>query len=56
LELIGEKATEEELEEMISMLDVEGTNRVRYEEFNKFATGKALAPVGLAIPPTISLL
>ena len=41
---------------MISMLDIEGTNRVRYEEFHKFATGKALAPIGIALPPSINLL
>ncbi len=31
---------------MIGMIDTEGTNKVNYEDFHKFTTGKALAPIG----------
>lgn len=39
LELIGENVNEEELEEMVRLLDVEGSNRVRFEEFSKLCLG-----------------
>jgi hypothetical protein len=46
LELAGESPSVEELSEMIGMIDTEGTNKVNYEDFHKFTTGKALAPIG----------
>eukprot|EP01016_Furgasonia_blochmanni_P043622 TRINITY_DN5952_c0_g1_i2.p1 TRINITY_DN5952_c0_g1~~TRINITY_DN5952_c0_g1_i2.p1 ORF type:complete len:375 (+),score=73.67 TRINITY_DN5952_c0_g1_i2:797-1921(+) len=56
LDILGETPKDEELEEMIRMLDVEGSGRVRYNEFYKFATGQSLAPIGQAYPPTLNLL
>jgi len=55
LEVLEENATEAEIEEMIRMLDYEGTGRVRYEEFYKMSTGKNLNPIGQAYPPTLDL-
>ena len=46
LELIGENASEEDLEEMVRLLDLEGNNTVKYEEFYKLAMGFSLAPIG----------
>ena len=54
-EVLGENATDAEIEEMIRMLDYEGMGRVRYEEFNKMASGKSINPIGQAYPPTIDL-
>lgn len=39
LEYLGEKATEEEIEEMIKMCDLDGNGEVSYDEFHKLATG-----------------
>jgi len=55
LEVLEEEVNEAEIEEMVRMLDYEGTQRVRYEEFYKMATGKNLNPIGQAYPPTLDL-
>ena len=39
LDLIGEKATEEEIDEMIRMCDIDGNGDVKFEEFLKLASG-----------------
>jgi Ca2+-binding EF-hand superfamily protein len=39
LEYIGEKATEEEIEEMIKMCDLDGNGYVTKDEFIKLASG-----------------
>ena len=46
LDYIGEKATPEEIEEMIRMCDGEGTGEVSWESFEKMAGGWSLAPIG----------
>ena len=56
LNVLEADATEAEIEEMIRMLDYEGTGRVYYQEFHKLATGKSLNPIGQAYPPTAELL
>lgn len=56
LNVLETDATEGEIEEMIRMLDYEGTGRVYYPEFYKLATGKSLNPIGQAYPPTTELL
>jgi len=38
---LGETATEQEINEMIRMLDKNGTGKVFIEEFKKMALGKA---------------
>lgn len=56
LNVLEADATDAEIEEMIRMLDYEGTGRVYYQEFFKLATGKSLNPIGQAYPPTTELL
>lgn len=46
IEYIGEKATQEELEEMIRMCDMDGGGEVRYDEFYRMAGGQSLTPIG----------
>ena len=53
IESIGEYATDEEIDEMIRMLDVEGRGQVNYEEFYKMATGQTVGPAGM--PPSPSM-
>jgi hypothetical protein len=38
---------------MISMLDIQGTGKVYFEEFLKMAKGQSLSPIGIAYPPAI---
>jgi len=52
LEGIGEYASQEEVEEMVRMVDVEGRGEVAFEEFYKMATGQSTAPIGGALPPS----
>jgi Ca2+-binding EF-hand superfamily protein len=54
-DVLGEGATDAEIEEMIRMLDYQGMQRVRYDEFLKMATGKSISPIGQAYPPTMEL-
>lgn len=56
LDILGEKATEAEINEMIEMLDIQGTRKVYFPEFKLMATGQALSPIGVAYPPAIRLL
>jgi len=42
-EVLEENATDAEIDEMIRMLDFEGSGRVRFEDFYKLATGKNLS-------------
>lgn len=39
LDFIGEKVTQEEVEEMIRICDTDGSKEVRIEEFKKMALG-----------------
>lgn len=39
LEAMQEKVTDEEIDEMIRMLDVDGDGEVNFKEFYKMATG-----------------
>lgn len=39
LEAMGESVTDEEVDEMIRMLDVDGDGEVNFKEFYKMATG-----------------
>lgn len=39
LEAMGENVTDEEVDEMIWMLDVDGDGEVNFKEFYKMATG-----------------
>ena len=48
-----EQVTDEEIDEMIRMLDVDGDGEVNFKEFYKMATGQSLAPIGVALPPPI---
>lgn len=52
LEGIGEYASQEEVEEMVRMVDIEGRGEVAFEEFYKMATGQSTAPIGAALPPS----
>ena len=46
LNVLEADATDAEIDEMIRMLDYEGTGRVYYQEFLKLSTGKSLNPIG----------
>lgn len=56
LDVLEEDINEEDIREMIRMCDFEGNNQVRYEEFEKMATGQSLAPIGQAFPPTFQMI
>lgn len=51
LEILGEKVTPEEIDEMIRMIDMDGDGKVDFKEFHRMATGCSLAPLGVALPP-----
>jgi len=51
MDAIGEKVTDEEVDEMIRMLDDDGDGQVTFPEFAKMARGESLAPLGMALPP-----
>jgi Ca2+-binding EF-hand superfamily protein len=42
LQALGDDATDEEIDEMIRMLDLQGHGQVAYEEFFKMASGQVL--------------
>ena len=46
LDFIGEKANQEDIEEMIKMCDLDGSGEVKFEEFSKLAGGMSLTPIG----------
>ena len=56
LNVLEAGASDAEIEEMIRMLDYEGSGRVYFQEFFKLATGKSLNPIGQGYPPTTELL
>lgn len=56
LDFIGEKATNEEIEEMIRMCDFDGSGEVHFDEFLKMARGLSLTPLGQAYPPNRELV
>lgn len=43
--MIGEKATEEEIDFMIRMCDSDGNGDVKFDEFLKMVTGSNLLPL-----------
>jgi hypothetical protein len=51
MDALGEEVTDEEIDEMIRMLDVDGDGQVNFKEFYKMASGQSLAPIGVALPP-----
>jgi calmodulin len=46
LDALGEACTDEEIDEMIRMIDIDGDGEVNYREFYKMASGQSLAPLG----------
>ena len=51
LDALGENVTDEEIDEMIRMIDLDGDGQVNYKEFYQMASGDGLAPLGIALPP-----
>jgi Ca2+-binding EF-hand superfamily protein len=56
LDILGIKANDKEIKEMIRMADPNLMGKVSYEEFREMAKGQLLSPIGLAQPPTLHLL
>ena len=56
LDVLEEEVQEEEIEEMIRLCDIEGNGKVKYEEFQRMASGTSLAPIGQAYPPTFQMI
>lgn len=56
LDVLEEEVQEEEIEEMIRLCDIEGNGKVKYEEFQRMASGQSLAPIGQAYPPTFQMI
>ncbi|CEM30956.1 unnamed protein product [Vitrella brassicaformis CCMP3155] len=61
LDLIGEKASDEEIDEMIRMIDIDGDGQVTYDEFYKLvksppvlwaADPNAVGAAGVPVPPS----
>ena len=50
MDALGEAVTDEEIDEMIRMVDVDGDGEVNFREFYKMASGQSLAPLGAALP------
>ena len=50
LDALGEAVTDEEIDEMIHLIDIDGDGQVNFKEFHKMASGQSLAPIGAAIP------
>ena len=51
LDALGENVTDEEIDEMVRMIDMDGDGQVNFKEFYKMASGDSLAPLGTALPP-----
>ena len=51
LDALQEEVTDEEIDEMVRMLDIDGDGQVNFKEFYKMASGQSLAPIGVALPP-----
>ncbi|CAG9335777.1 unnamed protein product [Blepharisma stoltei] len=56
MDTIGEYVTDEEIDEMVRMLDLEGKGQVAFEEFYRMATGQPIGPVGGALPPSPNMV
>lgn len=50
MDALGEDVTDQEIDEMIKMVDLDGDGQVSYKEFFKMASGQSLAPLGAALP------
>ena len=50
LDALGEAVTDEEIDEMIRLIDIDGDGQVNFKEFHKMASGQSLAPLGAAVP------
>jgi calmodulin len=46
MDALGEQVTDEEIDEMIRMLDIDGDGEVNFREFYKMASGQSLVPLG----------
>mmetsp|Transcript_11850 Transcript_11850/g.1779 ORF Transcript_11850/g.1779 Transcript_11850/m.1779 type:complete len:100 (+) Transcript_11850:561-860(+) len=53
---MGEYVTDEEIDEMVRMLDLEGKGQVAFTEFYRMATGQTLGPTGAALPPSPEMI
>ena len=51
LDALGENVTDEEIDEMVRMIDLDGDGQVNFKEFQRMASGDSLAPLGTALPP-----
>ena len=51
LDALGEHVTDEEIDEMIRLVDIDGDGQVNFKEFYKMASGDSMAPIGTALPP-----
>ena len=51
LDALGEQVTDEEIDEMIRLVDMDGDGQVNFKEFYRMASGDSLAPLGAALPP-----
>ena len=50
MDALGEQVTDQEIDEMIRLIDIDGDGQVNFKEFHKMASGQSLAPLGAAIP------
>ena len=50
MDALGETVTDQEIDEMIRLIDIDGDGQVNLKEFHKMASGQSLAPIGAAIP------
>lgn len=56
LDILEIKANDKQIEEMIRMADANLMGTVSFKEFHQMAQGELLSPIGIALPPTPSLL
>ena len=49
LDALGEDTTDEEIDEMIRVIDVDGDGRVNFKEFRRMANGPNLAPLSAKV-------
>ena len=50
MDALGEVVTDQEIDEMIRLIDIDGDGQVNLKEFHKMASGQTVAPIGAAIP------
>ena len=55
MDALGERCTDQEIDEMIRLIDIDGDGQVNFKEFYKMASGQSLAPLGAAIPVSKNL-